>query len=107
MAEQQVEKSEDKTLWLAIGFFAGLIVAVLALEYYGYIQHSEKADTAIVAEFKLVDLSVDDELRISPKDSGKIAFCADGYILMRPDNEKQVAAILVDNKMRGVRCDMP
>lgn len=96
--------SNNITQWLAVGFFAGIIVAVLALEYYGYIQHSSKADAAVVAEFQLLDLSTDADLKISPKDSGKVAFCADGYVLMRPDNDKQVTAVLVDSKKRGVRC---
>lgn len=106
MSEQKSFEN-DKMLWLASGFFVGLIVAVLALEYYGFLQHSSKTDSAVVAEFKLIDLRTDVDLRVSPKNSGKIAFCANGYLLMRPDNENQVAAILVDDKMRGIRCDMP
>lgn len=97
--------NDNKVQWLALGFFLGMIVAVLSLEYYGYIKHSTVADTALVDEFQLLDLSTQADLKISPKDAGKIAFCADGYVLMRPANEHKVAAILVDHKKRGVRCN--
>ena len=100
------EAVDNKILWLAVGFFAGMVAAVLALEYYGFIKHRVPTDAALVAEFKLLDLRLEEELKISSKDSGKIAFCSNGYLLMRPDSEKQVAAILVDDKMRGVRCQM-
>lgn len=101
---EQTAVEDNKVLWIALGFAIGVVVSVLALEYYGYIQHSTVEDSAVVAEFQLLDLSTEAELKISTRDSGKVAFCADGYLLVRPDNGKEVAAILVDDKKRGVRC---
>lgn len=91
---------------LALGFIAGMIVAVLALEYYGYLQHSKPADAALVAEFRLLDLRLEQEIKISEKPSGKVAFCSKGYLLLRPDNGKDIAGILVDSKNRGIQCQM-
>ena len=95
----------DVAKWIILGVVAGVIMAVLALEYYGFIQHPKKEDTAIIEEFKLLSLSTEQDLKISPKSSGKIAMCVDGYILLRPDNGKDdVAGILVDSKNRGIQC---
>lgn len=95
----------DPVKWVSLGFLAGLIAAVLTLEYYGYIIHSQAEDSAVVEEFKLLDLSTEVDLKVSHKTAGKIAFCADGFLLLRPDNEKEnVAGILVDDKNRSIKC---
>lgn len=105
MSNEVAVEKPDVAKWIILGLFAGVIMTVLALEYYGFIQHSKAADAAVVEEFKLLDLSTEQDLKISPKSSGKIAMCIDGYILLRPDNGKDdVAGILVDSKNRGIKC---
>lgn len=95
----------DPVKWISFGFLAGLVAAVLTLEYYGYIIHSSAEDAAIVEEFKLLDLSTEIDLKVSHKAAGKIAFCTDGFLLLRPDNDKEdVAGILVDSKNRSIKC---
>lgn len=100
-----MSSNDDLIKWLAVGFLVGLVTAALALEYYGYIKHSVPEDARIIDEFRLLSIATDEDLKISPKDSGKIAFCADGYLLLRPDNDKPVAGVLVDSKKRGIRCN--
>jgi len=95
----------DKVGNIVIGMVIGIIMSVVALEYYGYIRHSEASDAATVAEFKLLTLKPGYDLKVSHKPSGKMAFCAQGYVLMKPENDQQVAGVLVDAKGRGIRCD--
>jgi len=97
--------NEDKVTHIVMGMVMGIILAVLALEYYGYIRHSVKSDAATVAEFKLLTLKPGYDLKVSHKPSGKMAFCAQGYVLMKPENDQQVAGVLVDAKGRGIRCE--
>ncbi|APR68079.1 MAG: hypothetical protein VB954_08585 [Thalassolituus sp.] len=107
MTEQQntpEAEEQDIAKWCILSFMGGIIVAALALEYYGFIQHPKDADTALISEFKLLSLSPEHEVKVSPKMSGKEAFCVDGYILLRPTNGNAVAGILVDEKNRGVQC---
>lgn len=104
MSNVEMTEKPDVTKWVGLGFFLGIILTALALEYYGYIQHPQAEDSAIVEEFRLLDLNTEADLKISEKPSGKIAFCVNGYLLLRPDNGKEVAGILVDSKKRGVQC---
>ena len=64
--------------------------------------------TATVARIipitRLMTLDPDYDVRVSPKSSGKEAFCESGYLLLRPQNDKQVAGILVDSKNRAIAC---
>lgn len=105
MNEQQPAAQDvDYPKWIGVGFIAGIIIAVLALEYYGYITHPSEQDSAVVDEFRLLAITPENDLKISQKDSGKTAFCVGGYLLLRPDNGKEVAGILVDEKNRGIHC---
>lgn len=97
--------NEDKVTHIVMGMVMGIIMSVVALEYYGYLRHSEASDAATVAEFKLLTLKPGYDLKVSHKPSGKMAFCAQGYVLMKPENDQQVAGVLVDAKGRGIRCE--
>lgn len=94
----------DPGKWAFVGFIAGVIVAVFALQYYGYVKFPQKEDRAIVEEFKLLSLTPGYDIKVSPKASGKEAFCKAGYLLLRPQNGKELAGILVDEKNRGIEC---
>lgn len=106
MSDQPVQEQPDIAKWIGLGFIAGIIVAALALEYYGYIQHPQADDSSVIEDFRLLSLNTDQEVKVSPKPSGKIAFCINGYLLLRPDNGKEVAGVLVDSKNRGVQCQV-
>ncbi|WP_221801022.1 hypothetical protein [Oceanobacter mangrovi] len=105
-SQQSEQPKEDNAKWIGVGFIIGIIVAVVAMEYYGYIKHPSKADEAVIDEFRLLSVAPEAEVRVSPKPSGKEAFCVDGYLLLRPTNGKAVAGILVDGKQRPVACDV-
>lgn len=94
----------DNAKWVIVGFLAGVVMSVLALQYYGYLKMPQKEDAAVIAQFRLVSLSAEYDVRVSQKSSGKEAFCQSGYLLLRPQNDKPVAAILVDDKNRPVAC---
>ncbi len=109
MSEQTTDNQDtqvDKGKWFMFGLSVGMVLAALTLDYYGYIQHSKKTDDAIVAEFKLLSLDPKYERKISRKSSKKEAFCANGYLLLKPESDKptDVAGILVDDKNRGISC---
>lgn len=98
------ENQTDVAKWLMFGFVGGLIVAVLAMEYYGYIKHPSDASNARIDEFVLLSLAPGYDIKVSEKPSGKEGFCLDGYLLLRPTNGQEVAGILVDGKNRPVAC---
>ena len=106
MTEQSpvTEDKPDYALKCIFSFMAGIIVAVVALHYYGYLKHTERVDEAKIAEFSLLTLKPGYDVKVSTKDSGKEAFCDAGYRPIRPQNDKAVAGILVDEKNRGVHC---
>ncbi len=94
----------DLAIVAAIGAF---VVAVVLLDFKGYIKHSSVEDNGVIAEFKLMAMGPDNMKRLSAKTANKEAFCADGYLLMRPqksDTSKVVAGLLVDSKNRPVVC---
>lgn len=98
------ESSTDVAKWLMFGFVGGMIVAVLAMEYYGYIKHPSETSNARIDEFVLLSLAPEYQTKVSEKPSGKEGFCIDGFLLLRPTNGKEVAGILVDGKNRPVAC---
>lgn len=101
---QEPGQEPDIVKWVGLGFVIGLVVAVITLEMYGYIKHPSEVDKATIAEFKLLSLQTEADVRVSEKDSGKEAFCANDYLLVRPTNGNAVAGILVDKKNRPVNC---
>jgi hypothetical protein len=96
--------SEREIKVAMVSAFVTIFVSVGMLEYKGYIKHSSPADTSIIDEFKLLSLNPDATQKMSPKSSGKQAFCSDGYLLVRPTNNQSVAGVLVDGKNRGIIC---
>ena len=101
---EPVAEETDVAKWLMLGLMGGIVLAVLAMEYYGYIQYPTEASNAEIDEFVLLSLSSEYEIKVSEKSSGKVAFCQNGYVLLRPTNGKSVAGILVDGKNRPVAC---
>lgn len=104
--QQTPNEKPDVAKWVVMGFIAGIIMTALALEYYGFIYHPSDEEALVVEEFKLLSLETDRDLKISPKVSGKIALCVDGFLLLRPDNGKEVAGILVDRRNRPIECQV-
>ena len=96
--------SEKEVKVAIISAFVTIIVSVSMLEYNGYIKHSRPADASIVDEFKLLSLNPGAAQKMSPKNSGKMAFCSDGYLLVRPTNNQAVVGVIVDGKNRGITC---
>ncbi len=108
MSDQSSRQPErpDTARATGIGFIAGVVIAVLAMEYYGFVNHPSKADKALIDEFQLLSLDPGYNIKVSPKSSGKESFCVDGYLLLRPTNGVAVAGILVDGKNRPVECEI-
>ncbi len=82
-------------------------VSVITLDMNGYINHSSKADNNIIELFKLVAVGPEGFTKVSSKSSNKEAFCADGFLLIRPQKNKSgsdVAGLLVNAKNRPVPC---
>lgn len=98
------KEAPDNARSIGIGFIAGVIISVLALEFYGFLKHPSENDRATIDQFSLLAITPEHEIRVSPKPSGKVGFCLDGYVLLRPENGKQVAGILVDGKNRPIAC---
>lgn len=98
--------SEREIKVAIVSAFITIIVSIGMLDYKGYIQHSNPEDGAVIAEFKLLSLNQGSALKVSPKSSGKTAVCNDGYLLIRPDNDRNVAGILVDARNRGINCSL-
>lgn len=103
--EKRVSKDGDKVKHIIIGLLAGIVLSVLSLEYYGYLRHSQEADSATIEEFKLLTLKPGFDVKTSSKPSGKTAFCSAGSLLMRSDKTPEATGILVDHKSRIIKCD--
>lgn len=104
--ETDQENPPETARWVILSFIAGLIVAALALEYYGYIVHPNKNDQALINELKLLSLKPEFDIKVSSKASGKESLCVNGYLLLRPTNGKSVAGIVVDEKNRPIDCHL-
>jgi hypothetical protein len=90
-----------------VAAIAAFIVSVVMLDMNGYIKHVGTDAQTVVEEFKLVVVGVEAQTKVSSKSSNKEAFCADGYLLLRPQKNqsgKSVAGLLVDAKNRPVPC---
>ena len=90
-----------------IAAIAAFITSVVMLDMNGYINHSDKNSAKLVDEFRLIRIVPGEPLKISPKNANKEAFCADGFLLIRPQKNQsgdKVAGILIDDKDRGIRC---
>lgn len=86
---------------------AAMVVSVIALDMHGYIKHSSEADAGIVDIFELRAVGTEASTKVSPKAANREAFCADGYLLLRPRKNVSgdaVAGILVNQKMRPIPC---
>lgn len=103
--DKEDENEVDVTKWLILGFLGGIVISVLSMEYYGYIQHPSEAGKARIDEFVLLSLAPGYEIKVSEKPSGKEGFCLDGYLLLRPTNGKEAVGILVDAKNRPIACE--
>ena len=82
-------------------------VSVVLLDMKGYIKHTSSGDAAVVEEFKLLAVGAAELTRVSSKSSNKEAFCADGHLLLRPQENNSgndVAGLLVDSKSRAIPC---
>lgn len=104
--------SEREIKVAIVSALLAVIASVIALDTKGYIRHSEAADAAVIGEFKLIHLAENTEMRVSNRPSNKVAFCADGYLMMHPEKNEtgnQVAGLLVDEKNRPIPCsvDLP
>ena len=98
------ERDMKVAIVAAIGAF---VVAVVSLDMKGYIKHSSADDSGVIAEFKLMAMGAENMTRLSAKSSNKEAFCADGYLLMRPqksETTKVVAGLLGDSRNRPGVC---
>jgi hypothetical protein len=90
-----------------ISAIVAFAVSVFMLDWKGYIVHSEKDDKNVIETFKLMAIGIDGSTEISSKSSNKEAFCADGFLLVRPQKNnsgKQVAGIMVNDKNRPIKC---
>ncbi|MEY8204141.1 MAG: hypothetical protein RPR40_03615 [Bermanella sp.] len=90
-----------------VAAIGAMVVSVVLLDMKGYIKHSKVEDSGVIAEFKLMAMGSDNMARLSSKTANKEAFCADGYLLMRPQKSETtnvVAGLLVDSKNRAVVC---
>lgn len=82
-------------------------VAVFMLDWKGYIKHVGSDDQAVVEEFKLVVVGTAQQTRVSSKSANKEAFCADGFLFLRPEKNqsgKTIAGLLVDSRDRPIAC---
>lgn len=98
----------ERDIKVAIGAAVlAFIVSVVLLDMKGYIKHVGSDDQAVVEEFQLVIIGTDGLTKVSSKSANKEAFCADGYLFLRPEKNKSgksIAGLLVDKKQRPVRC---
>jgi len=90
-----------------ISAIAAFILSVVMLDMKGYIVHTDKEDQMVIETLRLMKIGVEGSTRISSKSSNKEAFCADGYLLVRPQKNKSgemLAGIVVNGKNRPIPC---
>lgn len=101
-------KFTERDIKVAMGTaVVAFVLSVVLLDMKGYIKHVGSDDQAVVEEFQLVIIGAEGLTKVSSKSANKEAFCADGYLFLRPEKNnsgKTIAGLLVDAKQRPVRC---
>ena len=104
---QQPETSKNGSFVdgkLIISVVVTIVVPVLALDFYGFLRHSKATDNLYVAEFNLVPAEPGTEQYISHRPATHDVICTDGMAVMESVVEGGPGGLLVDAKMRPVRC---
>ncbi|SDU19965.1 hypothetical protein [Halopseudomonas salegens] len=88
---------------VALTAIVTIICTVLAMHFYGFLNHVSPADGLTVQEFRLVTSGDGDVLRSSPSDF--VAECTDGLLVVHGVRHNSLSGVLLDDRERLLRCD--
>ena len=101
------EDDRVKRSTLVVAVMATIIATVLALEFYGLIDHNPDKSAYPVGEFKAIFLKPGEQHRFSTKPPQLHAECQDGFLVIASNVDPNMRGALVDHKNRNILCQRP
>lgn len=89
---------------LLVTALIAVIGTVLALDFYGLIQHNNNKQATTVGDFRAIYLKAGEGHRLSPKPSNVHIECQNDYVVIASDADPHMKGLLVDYRNRGIRC---
>ncbi|TVP91626.1 MAG: hypothetical protein EA348_03800 [Pseudomonadaceae bacterium] len=88
---------------IALTAIVTIICTVLALHYYGYLNHVSPQDGLTIEDFRLVTSGDGEVLRSQPSDYA--AECVDGLLVVHGTRHNALSGVLLDGNNRMLGCD--
>ncbi|MCL5041418.1 MAG: hypothetical protein M1440_02925 [Gammaproteobacteria bacterium] len=98
-AQQQLNTKQV----IALTAIVTIICTVLALHYYGYLNHVSPQDGLTIEDFRLVTAGDGEVLRSQPSDYA--AECVDGLLVVHGTRHNSLSGVLLDGNNRMLGCD--
>lgn len=89
---------------LLVTALVAVVGTVLALDFYGLIQHNADKSKTTVGDFHAVYLKAGEGHRLSPKPSNLHIECQDNFVVVASDTDPHMKGLLVDYRNRGIHC---
>ena len=100
----QQEKPEINKLPYILTAMATVLVTVMMLHFYGYLNYAREDEGLLVAEFCLITVGSAEAGQLRSRPANQVAECVDGILVLHDSRHNALSGILVDERQRVVRC---
>ncbi len=98
------EKQEINKLPYILTAMTTVLVTVMILHFYGYLNYAREEEGLLVAEFSLVTVGSEEAGQLRSRPANQVAECVDGILVLHDARHNALSGILVDERQRVVRC---
>lgn len=88
---------------IALTAIVTVICTVLAMHFYGFLNHVSPQDGLAIEDFRLVTSGDGEVLRSQPSDYA--AECVDGLLVVHGTRHNSLSGVLLDSRGRMLGCD--